>query len=233
MKINLPTKITILRIVISILLFVGIFILYYLDYFKVLDISNFNLVWVTNSYTVDDVDLIIKEGICVNLFNLIILIIFLFASLTDFVDGYLARKNNMVTDLGKFLDPLADKILINGMMIFLSLNFPSLESDLKFPFFLVIIMIVRDLVIDSLRFMAAKKNIVIAANIYGKMKTVLEMVAISLILLNGFPFSFLDKNFPSLTHISEIVCYLACFMSLFSGFIYLKDNFKNIFNEKK
>lgn len=219
-KINLPTKITIIRIIISILLFLSIFILYYLDYFSVFNISMYSLIWKYNDLEIS-----------VNIINLIILIVFLIGSLTDFIDGNLARKRNEVTDLGKFLDPLADKMLINGMMIFLSINFYSLSNDLKFPFFLVVLMIIRDLVIDSLRFMAAKKGKVIAANIYGKMKTVLEMLSISLILLNGFPFSFIDKDFITLTSISEIICYITTFMSLFSGFIYIKDNFKNIFSE--
>lgn len=211
-KINLPTKITISRIVLAILLLLGIFVLYYLDYFHVITISQY--------------DLNISK-VTVNLVNLIILIVFLVASLTDFLDGYLARKNNQVTTLGKFLDPLADKMLINGVMIFLAINFKSLEGkDLTFPFFLVILMIIRDLIVDSLRFVAASKNKVIAANMFGKAKTVLEMVAITFVLLNGFPFSFFDSSWPYLIHISDILCYAACFMSLLSGAIYLKDNYK-------
>lgn len=214
-KINTPTKITILRIVIAIILLVGIFIIYYLDYFKIFNVSSLNITF-NNGYTE------------INILNIIILIIFLIASLTDFIDGYLARKNNEVTDLGKFLDPLADKMLINGIMVFLALNFPSLSSTnhLTFPFFLVILMIIRDLIVDSLRFVAASKGKVIAANIYGKLKTVSEMVAISIVLLNGFPFSLFDYNFPTLLHISDFICYISCFLSLLSGFIYLKDNYK-------
>lgn len=214
MKINTPTKITISRIVLAILLLLSIFVLYYLDYFKVINIASF--------------DLKIGEHVAVNLINLIILIVFLIASFTDFLDGYLARKNNQVTDLGKFLDPLADKMLINGLMIFLCLNFTSLEGAQKFPFFLVILMVIRDLIVDSLRFMAAKKNIVIAANMWGKAKTVMEMFAITFVLLNGFPFSFFDYNFPSMLSITDILCYIACFLSLISGWIYLKDNFKKV-----
>ena len=211
-KINLPKKITISRIVLAILLLLEIFVLYYLDYFHVITISQY--------------DLSISK-VTVNLVNLIILIVFLVASLTDFLDGYLARKNNQVTTLGKFLDPLADKMLINGVMIFLAINFKSLEGkDLTFPFFLVILMIIRDLIVDSLRFVAASKNKVIAANMFGKAKTVLEMVAITFVLLNGFPFSFFDSSWPYLIHISDILCYSACFMSLLSGVIYLKDNYK-------
>ncbi len=212
MKINTPTKITIARIVIAILLIIGIFVLYYLDHFNVFLVSSLNLK--------------INDNVEINLINIIILVIFLIASLTDFLDGYLARKNNEVTDLGKFLDPLADKMLINGIMVFLCLNFDSLSSHLTFPFFLVILMIIRDLIVDSLRFIAASKGKVIAANIFGKAKTVAEMFAITFVLLNGFPFLFFDYSFPYLLHISDIVCYIACFLSLLSGFIYLKDNYK-------
>ena len=144
--------------------------------------------------------------------------------------GRLARKNNQVTDLGKFLDPIADKMLINGMMIFLALNFPSIHNvDLTFPFFLVILMEIRDLIVDGLRFMCAKKNVVIAANIFGKAKTVLQMVAISFVLLNGFPFSLFDYNFINYLHITDFICYLATITSLISGVIYVKDNIKALF----
>ncbi len=212
-KINLPTKITISRIVLAVLLLLAIFIIYYLDYFKVFEVSSLNI------------DMI-GGKVSINLINIIILVVFLIASLTDFVDGYLARKNNMVTDLGKFLDPLADKMLINGIMVFLALNFTSLSDHLTFPFFLVILMIIRDLIVDSLRFVAASKGRVIAANIFGKAKTVSEMVAITVVLLNGLPFSFFDNSWPQLLHISDFICYISCFLSLLSGVIYLKDNYK-------
>ena len=149
------------------------------------------------------------------------------SGITDVLDGFIARKFNFITNFGKLIDPLADKMLINGVMIFLAINFKSLEGkDLTFPFFLVILMIIRDLIVDSLRFVAASKNKVIAANMFGKAKTVLEMVAITFVLLNGFPFSLFDSSWPYLVHISDILCYAACFMSLLSGAIYLKDNYK-------
>lgn len=227
MKINLPTKITISRIILALILLIGVSVLYYLDYFKVIDISSFNIY--------------LKEEYYINSISLIILALFLIASFTDFLDGYLARSRNLVTDLGKFLDPLADKMLINGLMIFLSINFYSLSSlneinkqvSSTFPFFCVIFMVVRDLIVDSLRFVAAKKGKVIAANIFGKIKTVTQMIAISALLLNNFPFFYFDYLFPSLLKVSDLLCYIALFFSLLSGFIYLKDNFKNVFNEEK
>ena len=148
------------------------------------------------------------------------------------LDGYIARKYNLVTDLGKFLDPIADKMLINAMMIFLAINFPSLGEAVKFPFFLVILMEVRDLIVDGLRFMGAQKNVVIAANIFGKLKTVLQMLAISVVFLNGFPFSFFDSTWMNYLHISDFICYLATFVSLLSGVIYVWQNKKVFIDEK-
>lgn len=212
---NVPNKITICRIALSVLLL--IIMIFPVDKVGI----NFPEFQLAGKLVIDS-----KYLICG--------IIFLIASLTDFLDGYLARKNNEVTDLGKFLDPIADKMLINGMMIFLALNFPSIHNvDLTFPFFLVILMEIRDLIVDGLRFMCAKKNVVIAANIFGKAKTVLQMVAISFVLLNGFPFSLFDYNFINYLHITDFICYLATITSLISGVIYVKDNIKALFWWKK
>ena len=222
LKINLPTKITFARIFLAILLLIALFVFYFLDYFKVLEMATFN---------------ISINNITINYMNIIFLVVFLIASFTDFLDGYLARKNNLVTDLGKFLDPLADKMLINGLMVFYALNFPSLMAlnngntinTVSFPIFIVVIMIIRDLIVDSLRFMAASKQRVIAANIYGKVKTVTQMIAITIVMLNGFPFSLFDYNFIPFLHISDIACYIAGFFSVLSGIIYVKDNYKVLF----
>ena len=115
------------------------------------------------------------------------------------------------------------------MMVFLALNFVSLISHQRFAFFLVIIMIIRDLVVDGLRFMVAKKNVVVAANIFGKLKTVTQMVAIIVVFLNGFPFSYFDYNWPAYIHVSDWLCYIATFFSVLSGIIYVKQNIKYLF----
>ena len=188
-KINLPTKITLARIALATLLIIGIIVLYFLDQFNVFSIAEVGNIALNDS------------GAYINWIMIILMLVFLLASMTDFLDGYLARKNNEVTDLGKFLDPIADKMLINSMMVFLALNFVSLASHQRFAFFLVIIMIIRDLVVDGLRFMVAKKNVVVAANIFGKLKTVTQMVAIIVVFLNGFPFSYFDYNWPAYIHV--------------------------------
>lgn len=213
-KINLPTKITISRIGLAIALIIGMIILYLLDEFRVISIAQIGNIKLTSGLGAPTINWIM----------IVIFLVFAFASLTDFVDGYLARKNNEVTDLGKFLDPIADKMLVNSMMVFLALNFVSLGNNVKFPFFCVIVMIIRDLVVDGLRFMAAQKQVVIAANMFGKVKTVTQMFAILVVLLNGFPFSYFDYNWPTYLHVSDWLCYIATFFSVLSGVIYVKQN---------
>ena len=213
-KINLPTKFTLLRIIFGTLLIIALIVLYLLDQYSVISIREAG-----NIYLLGKVD-----GPYINWILIIVAFVFLTACLTDLIDGKIARKMNLVTDLGKFLDPLADKFIVNSLMIFLALNFLSLGDHVKFPFFCVIIMIIRDLVVDGLRFMAAHKQVVIAANIYGKLKTVMQMVAIIGVLINGFPFVFLDYNWPMYLHISDWLCYIATFFSVLSGVIYVKQN---------
>ena len=213
-KINLPTKFTLLRIIFGTLLIIALIVLYLLDQYSVISIREAG-----NIYLLGKVD-----GPYINWILIIVAFVFLTACLTDLIDGKIARKMNLVTDLGKFLDPLADKFIVNSLMVFLALNFVSLGDHVKFPFFCVIIMIIRDLVVDGLRFMAAHKQVVIAANIYGKLKTVMQMVAIIGVLINGFPFVFLDYNWPMYLHISDWLCYIATFFSVLSGVIYVKQN---------
>lgn len=217
-KINLPTKITIIRIIISFLLVISMFILYYLDLYEVINISALSLS---------------LPNFEINIIYLVFLVIFIIGSLTDFVDGYLARHLNQVTDLGKFLDPIADKILVNSFLIFLTFNFSSMENHLTIPIFVTILLVIRDLIMDGIRQIAATKGIVIMASIYGKLKTVLEMFLIIIVLLNGFPFSFFDYNFPTLLRISDFISYLTLFFSILSLIIYIKNFVKEINNEKR
>ena len=84
--------------------------------------------------------------------------------------------------------------------------------------------VIRDLIVDGMRLMAARKNIVVAANIFGKIKTVTQMIAIVFVLLNGFPFNLFDNSWPAYLHVSDWLCYIATFFSVLSGVIYLKQN---------
>ena len=203
---NLPTKITFSRIILVVLLVIALFVLSL--------IPNLNIPLI--------------EGTSINLGFLIVCIVFLVASLTDWLDGYLARKNNQVTALGKFLDPIADKLLVNSMVIFLTapaIFAPYATGQVAtISVWCAIVLVGRDIIVDALRFIAAQRNVVIAANIFGKAKTVLQMVAIIVVLLNGFPFSYFDASWPVGLHISDILVYLATLVSFISGVIYVIQN---------
>ena len=215
---NLPTKITMSRIVAIVLMILGLFVLYVIKLVN----PSFTTILLGNS------------GI--NLVFFILFIFFLVASYTDHLDGHLARKNNQVTALGKFLDPVADKLLINSMVILLAAPavfasyIPGAEGVAHFSVWCAIILVARDIVVDALRFIAAEKGVVIAANIFGKLKTVLEMVAICFVLLNGWPFSYFDYNWP--VRISDIFVYLATLTSVISGVIYVYQN-RKVLKESK
>ena len=174
----------------------------------------------------------------INLVFLILFVFFVIASYTDHLDGYLARKNNQVTDLGKFLDPVADKLLINSLVIFLAAPsvfaryVPNGDTVASFNVWCVILLVARDIVVDALRFIGASKGKVIAANIFGKLKTVLEMVAIGVVLLNGFPFRYFDNSWLPGLHISDFFVYLATLASVVSGVIYVYQN-RHVFKEDK
>ncbi len=212
---NLPTKITFSRIIATVLLIVTLFVLSLIPNLSTPELGNTRI----------------------NLIFLIIFVFFVIASYTDHLDGKLARKNNQVTDLGKFLDPVADKLLVSSMLIFLcSPTFApyNVEQRLFFPVWCVIIMVARDTVVDALRFIAAQKGTVIAANIFGKLNTVLQMVAIALVLLNDFPFHYLypNNNNPYLT-VTAFIVYAATIVSFISGVIYVYQNRKAFLKEKE
>ena len=115
--------------------------------------------------------------------------IFAIASVTDWFDGYLARKNHLVTNFGKFMDPLADKLLVCSAMICL------IELD-RLPAWIVIVIIAREFINSGFRLIAAENGIVIAANYWGKFKTVSQMIMIILLLLDlGGAFDILGEIF--------------------------------------
>lgn len=140
--------------------------------------------------------------------NIVVLVLFVVASFTDFLDGYLARSRNMVTTFGKFLDPIADKLLVNTLFIIFA-------AEGIVPVVAVLIMIWRDTVVDALRMLLAQKGMVLAAGYLGKVKTVAQMVAIILILLNNLPFEL--RGLP----VSQIMLWFATMMSLLSGVSYV------------
>ncbi|MEG2295444.1 MAG: CDP-diacylglycerol--glycerol-3-phosphate 3-phosphatidyltransferase [Oscillospiraceae bacterium] len=156
---------------------------------------------------------------------LIALIIFILASFTDFLDGYLARKHSLITDFGKLMDPLADKLLVTAALIcFVELGLVSSVA--------VIIIISREFLVTSIRLIAAGKGNVLAADKWGKYKTVLQMVTIIVILL-GEHLKFVQV-IPveySLRSVYNLFIYMTVFLTLSSGINYIIKN-KEIFNDK-
>ena len=127
------------------------------------------------------------------------LTIFIIASITDFLDGYIARKNHLVTNFGKFMDPLADKLLVSAAMI-------CLVSMDRLPAWMVIIIISREFAISGFRLIAADNGIVIAASWWGKFKTVSQMIMIILLIANlGGVFTVLENIFMWIALILTVV----------------------------
>jgi CDP-diacylglycerol--glycerol-3-phosphate 3-phosphatidyltransferase len=159
----------------------------------------------------------------VNLVYFIVFWLFVVASFSDFLDGHIARKYNLVTNFGKFMDPIADKLLVDGLLIILlvpSITPADSSIQMAIPVIATLIMIARDLIVDVIRLIAASQSRILAANIFGKIKTVLQMVAIPLVLLNDWPFVLFDGEI----NIALIVVYLATLASLLSGIIYVYQN---------
>ncbi len=137
--------------------------------------------------------------------------IFILASLTDALDGYIARSRNLVTNFGKFVDPLADKILVSAALI-------SLVGLNKVPAWVVVVIIAREFTITGFRVLAASEGVTIAASPLGKIKTITQLVSITLLLLNNFPFNAL--NIP----MDMIMLYISLFFTVLSGIDYLLRN---------
>jgi len=172
MKLNLPNKISLARIFLSFGLFVLMIVSVYLP--------------PTVFYVIPTTHFTILDIVC--------FVVFILLASTDSVDGHIARSRNMVSDLGKILDPVADKLLVDGSLIILSARSPMLLPPL-----FVILLVGRDLVMDGVRMMAAKKGQIIPANIWGKLKTVFEMILIPVVIIRGFPFNYIDWAISSET----------------------------------
>lgn len=143
--------------------------------------------------------------------KVIALVLFMVASFTDFLDGYLARKYHLITNFGKFMDPLADKLLVTAALIcFLELG--ELNS------WVVMIILSREFIVSIFRAVAAAEGIVIAADWWGKVKTNVQMFAIILMLMNNYPFE--QFGIP----MDQVLIYLATVLTVISGFNYIVKN---------
>ncbi len=152
-------------------------------------------------------------GVVLPYSDLIVLGLFVLASLTDYFDGHIARRDHLITSFGKFIDPIADKLLVNTLFILLAWS--SRVSIIA-----VLLMIGRDTIVDGLRMSAATSGKVAAAGVAGKLKTVLQMSAIIVVLLWDLPFAIIGLS------IGNLLVWLAAAASLYSGIVYfwqLKD----------
>jgi len=153
---------------------------------------------------------LIENGFC----QFIAVALFLIASLTDYLDGYIARSCNLVTDFGKFMDPIADKLLVMSAMVIL-------VAQNRMPAWICVVMLAREFIISGFRLVAAGKGTVIAAGMTGKIKTVTQMIAIVMLFIfsnaagggSGF-FYFL----------SNVVLYVSAIMSIVSCVEYVWNN---------
>ena len=159
--------------------------------------------------------------------HLVALLIFIVASITDLLDGKIARKHNLVTDFGKFADPLADKILVlSALLCFVQLGCCDCIA--------VIIVLFREFAVTSIRLIAASKGKVVAANIWGKVKTVTQMIAIIAILVFNSTVSILSLTpmnieiivtLANVFHIiGNIAIWISTFFAILSGVIYIYQN---------
>ena len=145
-------------------------------------------------------------------------VMFILAAITDMLDGKIARKYNLVTNFGKLMDPLADKLLVMSALI-------CLAQIGDVPGWMVIIILGREFIITGMRQVAAAQGIVIAAGTTGKIKTITQMIAIPLLLLNNWPFSLLSFNLP----MDTIFLWIALVMTVVSGTEYIVKN-KQLFS---
>ena len=157
--------------------------------------------------------------VAIPVFNVVLLmghryiatIIFIAAAITDMLDGHIARKYNLVTNFGKLMDPLADKLLVMSALICL------VELD-NVAGWMVIVILAREFAVTGLRQVAASEGIVIAAGITGKIKTITQMIAIPLLLLDNWPCRYI--GFP----LDQVFLWIAVIMTIVSGAEYIIKN---------
>ena len=197
---NVPNRITLCRIILSILLLV--LIIFPMEKIGI-DFPEFKI-----------------ANVIINSKYLICGVIFMIASLTDFLDGYLARKYNLVTDLGKVMDAIADKVLVNGVLIVL-----AVEGYISVV--VPVVIVSRDIFVDSIKMVAGKKSGALGASKAGKFKTAFMLVGITLLFFQDIPFSLLGVNF-----VSRTIIMIATVLSVISGIQYYVKNKKYLFDTK-
>lgn len=160
---------------------------------------------------------LINGNILIDLKYIIVGILFIIASLTDFFDGYIARKYNLVTDFGKMMDAISDKLLTNSVLIILGCSG-------KISTAIVVIIVVRDIVVDSIKMVIGNKGVAVAAIGIAKIKTATLMVGIVLTLFYNLPFELINLR------VSDFLLAIAAILSVISGvkyYIMAKPYFKD------
>lgn len=198
---NIPTKLTISRIIFTIFI-----IILFLFPFNEMNIEF--PIWVLD----------FKEVIEVDSRYIIGGVLFLLASLTDMLDGKIARKYNLVTDFGKFIDAIADKVLVNSVLIIFA------TEGVISPIIPVVI-IFRDTIVDAIRMYASKKGVVIAAGKAGKLKTACMMTGLTLVFFYNLPFEIWNID------VATVLLVIATILSIYSGIEYYYNNKKVLFSE--
>lgn len=196
---NLPTKLTVLRLILSIIIIILLCFPFY----------SIGLQFPT--YTIGAITFESQYVIAG--------IIFIMASLTDWLDGYLARKNNQITDTGKMLDAIADKVLVNSVLIILAAHGYIHEI-------VPVVIVLRDIVVNAIKMEAAGKGKVVAAIGSGKLKTATLMVGTTLAMFCNAPFEHWG------IYVDDILLFVACLLSIFSAIQYFNINKELIFPAK-
>lgn len=147
--------------------------------------------------------------------SMVIAALFVIASITDFFDGYIARKYQMITTMGKFLDPIADKIIVNTAMVLLI-------PIGRIPAWIVAITIIRDLIVDVIRSIASSEGIYIQASQLGKQKTVAQIIAVTALIIHYSVFG-INAHL-----VGTMILYVAFFLTIYSGFDYFIKLYQSI-----
>ena len=147
-------------------------------------------------------------------------VLFVIGATTDFLDGYLARKHNIVTDFGKVMDAIADKVLVNGVLIVLA-------YDGMLPLVVPVIIITRDIVVDSIKMASGNKGKVVAASWPGKIKTICLLIGVSLTFFYNMPFAFIGEGIA----VDSLFIFVAVIMSIYSACQYYWVNKDLLFSE--
>jgi len=191
---NLPNKISLSRIFMTVfIIFLCLFPFYAIN----IDVPKYNI-----------------SGVIVDIRYIISGFIFIIASLSDLIDGKIARRNNLITDTGKILDSIADKVLVNSVLIIFASN------GFIHPI-IAVVYIFRDEIVNALRIHAAKNGIVVAAGMNGKIKTCVMMIGLSLMFFYNLPFELINIR------VDKFLVYFATIMSVVSGVEYYYKIMKN------